>query len=32
MHRQMHKNKDKYATVEDPEKTSLEIGITGVKI
>jgi len=32
MHRQMQKNKDKYATVEDPEKTSLEIGITGVKI
>ncbi|KAF8898168.1 hypothetical protein CPB84DRAFT_1781072 [Gymnopilus junonius] len=32
MHEQMQKNEDKYAAVEDPEKTSLEIGITGVKI
>ena len=28
----MQKNKDKYAAVEDPEMTSLEIAITGVKI
>jgi len=32
MHEQMQKNEDKYAAVEDPETTSLEIGITGVKI
>ncbi|KAF8645341.1 hypothetical protein AX16_007845 [Volvariella volvacea WC 439] len=29
---QMKKNEDKYSAVEDPEETSLEIGITGVKI
>ena len=32
MHEQMQKNAEKYAAVEDPENTSLEIGITGVKI
>ena len=32
MHEQMLKNEDKYNAVEDPEETSLEIGITGVKI
>ena len=32
MHEQMQKNEDKYAAVEDPNMTSLEIGITGVKI
>jgi len=32
MHEQMMKNEDKYNAVEDPEETSLEIGITGVKI
>ena len=32
MHEQMMKNEDKYKAVEDPEETSLEIGITGVKI
>ncbi|KDR74214.1 hypothetical protein GALMADRAFT_571046 [Galerina marginata CBS 339.88] len=32
MHEQMRRNEDKYAVVEDPEATSLEIGITGVKI
>lgn len=32
MHEQMQKNEDKYAAVEDPTMTSLEIGITGVKI
>jgi arginyl-tRNA synthetase len=32
MHDQMQKNEDKYAAVEDPTMTSLEIGITGVKI
>lgn len=32
MHVQMKKNECKYAAVEDPEMTSLEIGITGVKI
>jgi len=32
MHEQMKKNEDKYANVEDPETTSLEIAITGVKI
>lgn len=32
MHEQMQKNQEKYAAVEDPEMTSLEIGIAGVKI
>jgi len=32
MHEQMQKNEDKYAAVEDPNITSLEIGITGMKI
>ena len=32
MHEQMLKNEDKYNAVENPEETSLEIGITGVKI
>lgn len=32
MHEQMQKNAEKYAAVEDPENTALEIGITGVKI
>ena len=32
MHEQMMKNKYEYRAVEDPEETSLEIGITGVKI
>ncbi|KAK7439837.1 arginyl-tRNA synthetase [Stygiomarasmius scandens] len=32
MHEQMQKNEDKYKAVEDPEYTSLELGITGVKI
>lgn len=32
MHEQMKKNEEKYNAVEDPEKVSLEIGITGVKI
>ncbi|KAF9045766.1 arginyl-tRNA synthetase [Hymenopellis radicata] len=32
MHAQMRTNEDKYAAIEDPETTSLEIGITGVKI
>ncbi|KZT24804.1 arginyl-tRNA synthetase [Neolentinus lepideus HHB14362 ss-1] len=32
MHEQMQKNEEKYKAVEDPEGTSLEIGITGVKI
>ncbi|KAL0960245.1 hypothetical protein HGRIS_011877 [Hohenbuehelia grisea] len=32
MHEQMQKNEEKYNAVEDPETTSLEIGITGVKI
>jgi len=32
MHEQMMKNEDKYSAVENPEETSLEIGITGVKI
>ena len=32
MHEQMMKNEEKYNAVEDPEETSLEIGITGVKI
>lgn len=32
MHEQMQKNEEKYNAIEDPETTSLEIGITGVKI
>ncbi len=32
MHDQMKKNEEKYNAVEDPETTSREIGITGVKI
>ncbi|PPQ70033.1 hypothetical protein CVT24_003800 [Panaeolus cyanescens] len=32
MHEQMQKNEEKYKAVEDPETTSMEIGITGVKI
>ncbi|KIY70286.1 arginyl-tRNA synthetase [Cylindrobasidium torrendii FP15055 ss-10] len=32
MHDQMRKNEEKYNAVEDPESTSSEIGITGVKI
>ncbi|THU96227.1 arginyl-tRNA synthetase [Dendrothele bispora CBS 962.96] len=32
MHEQMQKNDEKYKAVEDPEYTSLELGITGVKI
>jgi arginyl-tRNA synthetase len=32
MHDQMQKNPEKYAAVEDPANTALEIGITGVKI
>lgn len=32
MHEQMQKNAEKYAAIEDPETTSREIGITGIKI
>ncbi|KAL1677148.1 hypothetical protein EV122DRAFT_266222 [Schizophyllum commune] len=32
MHEQMQKNEEKYKAIEDPEETSLNIGITGVKI
>ncbi|KAF5310727.1 hypothetical protein D9619_007663 [Psilocybe cf. subviscida] len=32
MHEQMQKNEEKYSSVENPEETALEIGITGVKI
>ncbi|KAK2464044.1 hypothetical protein APHAL10511_003988 [Amanita phalloides] len=32
MHEQMQKNEEKYKAVEDPEMTSMEVGITGVKI
>ncbi|KAH9946427.1 arginyl-tRNA synthetase [Epithele typhae] len=32
MHEQMRKNEEKYKAIEDPEYTSLEVGITGVKI
>lgn len=32
MHNQMKSNEDKYATIEDPERTSDIIGITAVKI
>ena len=32
MHEQMEKNEEKYAVAEDPEQTSLEVGLTGSKI
>ncbi|KIJ45253.1 hypothetical protein M422DRAFT_251433 [Sphaerobolus stellatus SS14] len=32
MHEQMKKNEAKYTTIEDPESTSREIGITAIKI
>ncbi|KAF8889175.1 hypothetical protein CPB84DRAFT_1816477 [Gymnopilus junonius] len=32
MHEQMKKNNEKYAVIQDPQATSLEIGITGIKI
>ena len=32
MHEHMQKNEEKYKAIEDPEETSLNIGITGVKI
>ncbi|KAJ3822961.1 hypothetical protein F5880DRAFT_1483163 [Lentinula raphanica] len=32
MHEQMQKNEEKYQAVEDPEMTSEELGITGIKI
>lgn len=32
MHEQMQKNEEKYKAIEDPETTSREIGITGIKI
>jgi arginyl-tRNA synthetase len=32
MHEQMQKNEEKYKAVENPEETSMEIGITGIKI
>jgi len=32
MHDQMQKNEEKYKTVVDPELTSREIGISGIKI
>jgi arginyl-tRNA synthetase len=32
MHEQMKKNEEKYAAVEDPEQTSLEVGLTAIKI
>jgi arginyl-tRNA synthetase len=32
MHEQMRKNQEKYAAVEDPERTSLEVGLTAIKI
>jgi arginyl-tRNA synthetase len=32
MHEVMQKNEEKYNAVEDPEMTSREIGITGIKI
>lgn len=32
MHEQMQKNEDKYAQIEDPQGTSQEIGVTGIKI
>ncbi|KAH9952624.1 hypothetical protein BC827DRAFT_1274374 [Russula dissimulans] len=32
MHEQMKKNEEKYAAVEDPEQTSVEVDLTGIKI
>jgi arginyl-tRNA synthetase len=32
MHEQMKSNEDKYAQVEDPEKTSDIVGITAIKV
>ena len=32
MHEQMKKNEEKYAAVEDPEHTSQEVGLSGIKI
>ncbi|SRR5216684_5418896 len=32
MHEQMKKNPEKYAAVEDPEQTSLEVGLAAIKI
>jgi len=32
MHEQMKKNAEKYAAVEDPEQTSLEVGLAAIKI
>ena len=32
MHEQMQKNEEKYKAIEDPETTSREIGITGIKL
>jgi len=32
MHEQMQKNEDKYAQIDDPVRTSHEIGVTGIKI
>ncbi|KAI0047130.1 arginyl-tRNA synthetase [Auriscalpium vulgare] len=32
MHEQMRRNEEKYASIEDPEYTSLEVGLTGIKI
>ncbi|KAF8878990.1 hypothetical protein CPB84DRAFT_1852228 [Gymnopilus junonius] len=32
MHEQMKKNDEKYAVIQDPQVTSLEIGIMGIKI
>ena len=32
MHEQMKKNREKYVAVEDPEQTSLEVGLEAIKI
>lgn len=32
MHDQMQKNEEKYKAIEDPELTSREVGISGIKI
>ena len=32
MHEQMKKNREKYVVVEDPEQTSLEVGLAAIKI
>jgi len=32
MHEQTKKNEEKYAAIEDPEQTSVEVGLTGIKI